>query len=201
MGNLLLFAVLHTPGVVFRQIAEGNTRVIGSVQKLTFLLILLPPVFSFIGSTLFGWRLGAADPLYFDSTARIIISFFYADALILGYISTALIARWMSKTYGGGKVPTPSLFAFFTVVLAPICIASAAHIFPHIFFNVLVLIPTIIWSITLLYRGLPVVMNIPPERGMLMSSSLVGWLLVAFVSLLGLSAALWTYGIGPSIGV
>jgi len=46
-----------------------------------------------------------------------------------------------------------------------------------------------------------VVMKIPPERGMLMSSSLVGWLLVAFVSLLGLSAALWTYGIGPNVVV
>jgi hypothetical protein len=34
-----------------------------------------------------------------------------------------------------------------------------------------------------------------------MSSSLVGWLLVAFVSLLGISAALWTYGFGPSLGV
>ena len=53
----------------------------------------------------------------------------------------------------------------------------------------------------LLYRGLPVVMKIPPERGMLMSSSLVGWLLVAFVSLLGISAGLWTYGLGPSVGV
>jgi len=64
-----------------------------------------------------------------------------------------------------------------------------------------VLIPSLLWAITLLYRGLPVVMKIPPERGMLMSSSLVGWLLVAFVSLLGLSAALWTYGIGPNVVV
>jgi hypothetical protein len=44
-------------------------------------------------------------------------------------------------------------------------------------------------------------MDIPPERGMMMSSSLVGWLLVAFVSLLGISVSLWTYGLGPSVGV
>jgi hypothetical protein len=197
----LLFSVLNSPSSVFEKIASGNSEVIGAVQRLTFFLILLPPVFAWIGSTLFGWRLGGGDPLYFDATARVIISFFYADALILGYISTVLIARWMAHTYGGENVSTESLFAFFTVVLTPICIASAAHLYPHIFFNVLVLIPSLLWAITLLYRGLPVVMKIPPERGMLMSSSLVGWLLVAFVSLLGLSAALWTYGIGPNVVV
>lgn len=36
---------------------------------------------------------------------------------------------------------------------------------------------------------------------MLMSSALVGWLLVAAVSLLGISAALWTAGIGPAIRI
>jgi hypothetical protein len=36
---------------------------------------------------------------------------------------------------------------------------------------------------------------------MLMASSLVGWLLVAAVSLLGISMALWTMGFGPFLGV
>lgn len=197
----MLIKVLHSPSEVFREIAQGNAKVIGAVQRLTFLLVLLPPVFAWVGSTYFGWRLGGGDPLYFDDTTRIIISFFYADALILGYVTTVLIARWMAKTYGGENVSTESLFALFTVVVAPLSIASVAHLYPQVFFNLLVLIPSILWAITLLYRGLPIVMKIPPERGMLMSSSLVGWLLVAFVSLLGISAGLWTYGIGPNIGV
>jgi hypothetical protein len=53
----------------------------------------------------------------------------------------------------------------------------------------------------LLYRGLPIVLHISGERGMLMASAIVGWLLVAMVSLLGLSAGLWTAGLGPSISV
>jgi len=36
---------------------------------------------------------------------------------------------------------------------------------------------------------------------MLMASSLVGWLLVAAVSLLGISMDLWTMGVGPLLGV
>lgn len=197
----MLLAVLHTPGKIFREISAGNSQVIGAVQRLTFLLLLLPPVFIWIGSTLFGWRLGAAEPLYFDNTTRIIVSFLYLDALIFGYVTTVFIARWMAVTYGASSASTESLFAFFTVVCAPLSIATVAHLYPSIFFNVLVLIPSIIWSINLLYRGLPIVMNIPPERGMLMSSSLVGWLLVAFVSLLGLTMGLWANGLGPNLGV
>jgi hypothetical protein len=53
----------------------------------------------------------------------------------------------------------------------------------------------------LLYTGIPLALDIPSERGMLMASSLVGWLLVAAVSLLGISMSLWTLGVGPLLGV
>jgi hypothetical protein len=79
----------------------------------------------------------------------------------------------------------------------PLAIASIVHLFPDVLVNVLVLIPTMIWSMYLLYKGIPVVLDTPPERGMLMASSLLAWLLVAAVSLLGISMALWTAGVGP----
>jgi len=46
-----------------------------------------------------------------------------------------------------------------------------------------------------------VVLQISPERGMLMASSLILYLLVAAVSLLGITMYAWTHGIGPRIGV
>ena len=98
-------------------------------------------------------------------------------------------------------MPTESLFALFAVVAAPLSIASLALLYPSVFFNVLVLIPSIIWSMNLHYHGLPVLMGIPPERGLLMSSSLVGWLLVVFVRMLGLTMGLWANGLGPNLGV
>ena len=117
---------------------------------------------------------GVAEPLRFDNTTRVLISFLYCNALIFGYVSTVFIARWMARTCGVAGVPTESLFALFAVVAAPLSIASLALLYPSVFFNVLVLIPSIIWFMNLLYRGLPVVIGIPPERGLLMSSSLVG---------------------------
>jgi hypothetical protein len=91
-------------------------------------------------------------------------------------------------------------FALMAVVGAPLAIGSVIHLYPNAFINVLVLVPTLIWSMYLLYRGLPVVLHTGPNRGMLMASALIAYLLVAAVSLLGVTVALWGSGLGPLIG-
>ena len=90
--------------------------------------------------------------------------------------------------------------AMVAILAAPVAFGSVIHLYPHVFINLLVLIPVLIWAMYLLYVGLPVALGTNPERGMLMASSLVGWLLVGFVTLLGITVALWTNGLGPSIG-
>ena len=106
----------------------------------------------------------------------------------------------MGNTYGASK-RLGTYFNLFTVVYLPLLVASIAHLYPNAFFNLLVLLPTLIWCMNLLYRGLPSALEISPQRGMLMASALVAWLLVGAVTILGLSVALWTIGLGPAIAV
>ncbi|MGA0936242.1 MAG: hypothetical protein ACO3R5_14070 [Pseudohongiellaceae bacterium] len=40
---------------------------------------------------------GVAEPLRFDNTTRVLISFLYCNAPIFGYVSTVFIARWMAR--------------------------------------------------------------------------------------------------------
>ena len=200
-GKQIGFAdILFSPGAVMRELARDESTLSTRLQYLLALMLLLPPLFSGIGGVVFGWRLGASEPLQLELEQGLIISFFYLLSLCFGFFGTVIIARWMGRTYGA-DAPLSVYFSFFVVVCAPLSVASIAHLFPHVFFNVLVLIPALIWCMALLYRGLPVVLQIPPERGMLMSSALVGWLLVAAVSLLGLSMGLWTVGLGPAIRI
>lgn len=199
-SNHNLLKVLFAPGAVLKELGKENSTLAGQLQFCLVLLILLPPVFAGIGGTVFGWRLGATEPLLLTVEQAVGISFFYFLSLVFGFFTTVMLARWMGSTYGATASFSVYL-ALFTVVSAPLALASVAHLFPHVFLNVLILIPALIWSMTLLYRGLPVVLQIPPERGMLMSSALVGWLLVAAVSLLGLTVGLWTIGLGPAIRI
>jgi len=200
MQTPIIVRILVDPGQLLKDLSRRDPESLQVLQGLWFFLLLIPPLTAAIGGMLFGWRFGTPEPLYLSVEQSITISFLYFLALSFGFFSTVIIARWMGATYGA-FASTEVYLALLSVVAAPLSIGSLAHLFPHIFFNVLVMIPAVIWSMTLLYRGLPVVLGIPPERGMLMSSALVGWLLVAAVALLGISAGLWTAGLGPAIRV
>lgn len=196
----LLIRSLYQPIQVFRMLADPDSDAVAQVLRYALFLIFLPPLFAYLGFRWFGLRLGAEEPLFFDGTAQVVISFGYFILISFGFVSTVIISIWMANTYAAKRTAALHI-ALLTVVSAPLAFASVVHLYPDVFINVLVLIPVIAWSMLLLYRGLPIVLDTPVERGMLMSSSLVAWLLVAAVSLLGISAALWTQGIGVNMWI
>lgn len=198
--SYLLFKSLYQPLTAFAELSKVDPSPIAILFRYSIWLLILPPAFSLVGAANFGWRLGAVEPLRLPVEALLLVSVGYLLVLLFGLVSTAIISRWMASTYGANK-SLGRHFALITIVGEPLAIASVAHLFPDVLVNVLVMIPTLIWSMYLLYKGIPIVLEIPPERGMLMASSLVGWLLVAAVSLLGLSMSLWTIGVGPLLGV
>jgi hypothetical protein len=200
IANWMLIRLLFQPNAVFTELAETRPEPHSVFFKYVIWLAMAPPIFAFIGASNFGWRIGAATPLFVPAENLVIISLAYFFALLFGFVSTALVAQWMATTYGA-RHSLGIHFALVTIIAAPLAVGSSIHLFPHVFINVLALIPTLIWSMFLLFRGLPVVLKISPERGMLMASALIGYLLVALVSLLGLTMALWARGIGPSMGV
>ena len=93
----------------------------------------------------------------------VVISMAYFFALLFIYVSTAIVAQWMAATYGA-RHSLGIHFALVTIIAAPLVVGSAMHLFPSIFLNVLVFIPTVMWSMYLLYKGLPIVLRINPER-------------------------------------
>jgi hypothetical protein len=196
----LLYRVLANPAAVMRDVANRDSSVSGELLPVALFHLMLPPLAAAVGASVFGWQLGTPEPLRLTTEQTVLVSVLYWLLLCFGFFSTVLLARWMGGTYGA-EAGLPDYIALFTVVCAPLSFAGLSHLYPHVFFNILVLLPAVIWSMLLLYRGLPVVLRIPGERGMLMASAIVGWLLVAMVSLLGLSVGLWTMGLGPSISV
>lgn len=198
--SYLLLKSIYKPNAAFVELSKVDPSAFRIFMRYSIWLLALPPAFSLIGAANFGWRLGAPEPLMMARESLMLVSLGYFIVLIFGLLSTAVISCWMASTYGA-NTSFGRHVALITIIGEPLAVASVAHLFPDVFVNILVMIPTMIWSMYLLYKGLPIVLEIPPERGMLMASSLVGWLLVAAVSLLGLSMILWTMGVGPLLGV
>jgi hypothetical protein len=189
--------VLVAPNAAIANISEHPPSGAQVFFGVALWLGLLPPLFAAVGTTAFGWRLGV-EPLFLPTNTVFAISAAYFALLLFGFVSTAVVARWMADTYGAEPSWSRS-FSLVTLVGAPLAIGSVVHLYPNAFINVLVLVPTLIWSMYLLYRGLPAVMKTDPGRGMLMASSLIAYLLVSWVTLLGITAVLWSRGIGPHV--
>lgn len=195
---LELGKVLFRPGAVFEALAAETPPVARVFFGFALWIGLLPPIFAYIGTVNFGWRLGV-EPVFLPQSTVLAISVAYFIALLFGFLSSAVIARWMAVTYDASSSLGRSL-ALMAIVGAPLAVGSVIHLYPQVFINILVLVPALIWSMFLLYRGLPIVLHTGPNRGMLMASALIAYLLVAAVSLLGVTVALWGRGFGPLIG-
>lgn len=192
--------LMARPSTACDRLAGAAPEVHDVILRVVLPVSIVPPVLAYIGGATFGWRLGGGEPLYIPAGGLALISLGYFVALVTGFVSTALVASWMAGTYGARREFGAHL-AFVALVGMPAILASVAHLAPHAFVNMLLLIPGLIWSLYLLYRCLPAILGTTPEQGILMASSLVAYVLVAFVSLLGITVVLWSGGIGPALGV
>jgi hypothetical protein len=196
----MLLWLIFSPAKAFEVLSNTRPSANAVFFRLVIWLAAIPPLLAYIGGSRFGWRLGAAEPLFLSQDVLIKISIGYFLGLLFGFVSAAVIAKWMATTYGA-RLSLGIHYALIMIVGAPLVVGSIIHLYPHVFINVVVLVPVLIWSMYLLYKGLPIVLRISPERGMLMASSLIGYLLVAFVCLLGVMVVLWGRGFGPAVGI
>ena len=197
LSVLQLGKVLFRPGEAFAEIGAQPPSSSGVFFRFALWLGLAPPLFAYVGTMTFGWRLGV-EPMFLTAPTAAAIAAAYFALLLVGYLSSGFVAHWMASTYSADASFGRS-FALIALVGAPLTVGSVAHLYPHALINVVVLVPALIWSMYLLYRGLPIVLKTDPAHGVLMASSLVAYLLVAWVSLLGITVVLWSHGIGPRI--
>ncbi len=162
--SFLLLKSFYKSFEAFTELAKVDPSPISIIFRYLLWLMLLPPLSSLIGAANFGWRLGANEPLMMGANSLILISVGYFFGLLFGLVTTAIIGCWMAGTCGASE-SLGRHFALITIVAQPLAIASIAHLFPDVLVNVLILIPTLIWSMHLLYKGIPIALDTPPERG------------------------------------
>lgn len=128
------------------------------------------------------------------------IAIFYAIALMIGFISTAIILKWMSAIYAK-KANLKDCFVLVSVAGTPIVVGGLVHLYPNILLQIIILTPMFAWSAYLLFAAIPTLLKTDKDRGFFMGCSILIYLGVVFLSLLGLTSILWVNGIGPNLGV
>lgn len=193
-------AVFFAPRKVFSAISESRPSPARVFFGYALWVGLVPPICAGFGSMLFGWRLGAEEPVILSPNMIAAVCAAYYLALLAGFVLAARIVLWMRPTYAGESTPG-ECFALIAAVGTPMMLCGALHLYPSFVLNVAFFTPAFLWSVYLLYTGLPLVLKNGAERGMLMATSTVGFFLVALAGFLALVVILWTRGFGPPLGV
>lgn len=171
---------------------EGASHSIGHA----LLLALIPPVCAYYSSVNIGWKIGVGEPIFLTTQSALFIASAMYLALIGGVCALAYLTLWMSRTFGSAPTYTQCLeLAAYTAT--PIFMVGLATLYPVVWFVMIVGLIGIAYSVYLLYTGVPILMEIPEERGFIYASSVVTCGLVLLVAILASSVILWNVGIGP----
>jgi hypothetical protein len=159
-------------------------------------IALIPALCGYYAAAHLGWTIGAGDPIKLTQASAAFMAVAMYFALIIGVFALAVMIHWMAKTFDSTPNFIQSLeLAAYTAT--PLFMVGVAALFPVLWFVVLAGLVAMSYSVYLLYSGVPIMMNIPQEKGFIYASSVVTVGLVMLVSIMAASAMLWTMGLGP----
>lgn len=157
---------------------------------------LIPTICSYYAAAHIGWTIGVGDPIKISQSSAQLMALSMYFALVIGVMLLAYLIQWMAKTFDSKPTFVQSLeLAAYTAT--PMLMVGIAALFPVLWFVALVGLAGVCYSVYLLYSGVPIMMNIPEDKGFIYSSSVVTCGLVLLVGIMAFSAVMWTLGFGP----
>jgi hypothetical protein len=189
--------LLMQPSQEWHKVAQLPSKSLNTLVLYPCIMALLPAVAWYYGTTVVGWTVGGdhSTRLTRESALAIVILFYFAmvaAVAIIGYF-----IHWMSKTYGADSSFAKGI-AIAGLTATPLFIAGATGFHPILWLDMLIGVVAVCWSVYLLYLGIPIVMNIPEERGFLFSSAVIAICLVMLICIMVGSVILWDFGAAPA---
>ncbi|WP_448566250.1 Yip1 family protein [Thalassotalea ganghwensis] len=156
---------------------------------------LIPAICSYYAAAHIGWTIGAGDPIRLPQDSAIAMAVAMYVGLVVGVFALAYLVQWMAVTFDAKPDFTQSLeLAAYTAT--PLLMVGLTALYPVLWFVTVAGLAALTYSVYLLYSGVPIMMNIPEEKGFIYASSVVTCGLVLLVALMAISAVLFGMGFG-----
>jgi len=157
---------------------------------------LIPAICGYYAAAHIGWTIGVGDPIKISTSSAQIMAISMYFALVTGVFALAYLIQWMAKTFDS-KPSFVQALELAAYTSTPLLMVGVTALFPVLWFVALAGLVAIAYSVYLLYSGIPIMMNIPEEKGFIYSSSVVTAGLVLLVALMAFTVILWSNGFGP----
>ena len=189
--------LLVKPSSQWRSVAKLPEPSMNTLVLYPCIMAVLPAVAWFYGTTEVGWSVGDGDPtkLTADSARAIVILFYLA--MITAVAGIGYFIHWMSHTYGADSTIAKGI-VIAGLSATPMFLLGATGFYPLLWLDLLLGTMAVSWSVYLLYLGIPIVMDIPEERGFLFSSAVIAICLVMATCIMVGSVILWDFGAAPA---
>jgi hypothetical protein len=191
-----MFEVMYTPEKAWPQIKAANRSSAYLLLRFVLPLSLMPPLAGFVGSTYVGWHIAGSERVVLTTQSGAILSLLAWLGLVVAITVGANFIRWMAKTYGANP-EFRTCYALAAYSATPLFVVGLLGAYPILWLDALATLAALALSIRILFAGVPVMMDIPPERGYLFASSILAVAMVLFVGLLAVTVLFWGFGIAP----
>jgi len=190
-------ALLVQPHTAWRRVAQLQGSSFNALALFPVIMAILPAVAWYYGTSRVGWTVGASeDVIRLTEASATEISFLFYFVMIGSVAIIGYFIHWMSATYGANSTLTRGI-VIAGLTCTPLFVAGLVGFHPLLWLDLLIGVVALSWSTYLLYLGIPIVMNIPEERGFLFSSAIIAIALVIFVGILVVTIIAWEYGFAP----
>ena len=191
-----VWGLLSQPAAEWAKIRDRRCSISGCFSTHISILALIPALAGFIGITQVGWQFGS-QTVKLDPDNAITVTIVFYLAMLFAVLVVGKMIDWMSQTYDV-RQPLSQSIALSAYTATPLFLAGVFQLNPIVWLNFLIGLPVIGYTVYLLYTGLPIMMEIPEEKGFVFSSAVLGAGLVIFVGLLAALVFLWIGVINPT---
>lgn len=192
--------IFTNPDREWQRIRSDNESFLAVYLRHVPLLALIPCIAAYFGVTEVGWSIGSGGVVRLTSqSALLMCAATYIAQLVAIYVLGEYI-NWMSRSFGVADDAKRRHFegtALAVYSAIPMMLAGVVLVYPQLWLVVSVYVLAACYSVYLIYEGIPILMNIPKERGFIYASSVITVALVLAVVVMVSTVIVWSSGVGP----
>lgn len=186
-----VWGLMTHPETEWQNIKKESNNIYQSYINHVFFMALLPVIFTFIGTTHFGWQFGEKDLIVSTPVALLFGVLFYLATLSAIYFMGFVLYKVTRKTEKKPSFNESVVFVAYTAT--PMFLSAIIGLYPIVWLCALFGALGLLYTGYLTYKGMPSFLNLNEKDTFMISSTVfsIGVLVLEF--LLAFSVLLWSY--------
>lgn len=198
MGIKHIVGIFSQPAETWNYIKNENFSIGKIYRNYISIVAALPPIAFYFGTTEIGWTVGADTNIEkFTHDIGLIYSSLLYIAILFGIFIMGAVVKWMAKTYEVNP-DLPRCISLSAYSITPLLLVGITLVYPIPWLLLMLSLGALAYTIYFLYLGVPIIMDIPKEKGFLYASAILGFGLIMLVGMLAAMVILWDYGLAPT---